>query len=169
MVELVTGVTLAARVAFFVISYRGHKAESHKEDDRAVRTWIMETLNGIREHGSNIMTNAYRVNDTKLEREAKDIVTLIDAFKNEVNMAVTGNIQPRLSKKTSADLKSLVEFDLKIIEKLNEVSNLGLEISEKSAARSTSPKNLAGMKKSLTESRNYFRERTKFIGGIKNV
>ena len=96
-------------------------------------------------------------------------MTLVDAFKNEVNMAVTGNIQPRLSKKTSADLKSLVEFDLKIIEKLNELSNMGLEISEKSAARSTSPKNLAGMKKSLTESRNYFRERTKFIGGIKNV
>jgi hypothetical protein len=46
---------------------------------------------------------------------------------------------------------------------------MGLEISEKSAARSTSPKNLAGMKKDLTESRNYFRERTKFIGGIKNV
>ena len=56
MVELVTGVTLAARVVFFVASYRGYKAESHKEDDRAVRTWIMETLNGIREHGTNIMT-----------------------------------------------------------------------------------------------------------------
>ena len=86
---------MAARVALFVVSYRGHKAESHKEDDRAVRTWIMETLNGIREHGTNIMTNAYRADNPTLEREAKDIVTLVDTFKNEVNMAITGNIQPR--------------------------------------------------------------------------
>ena len=169
MVELVTGVTLAARVAIFIASYRGHKAESHKEDDRAVRTWIMETLNGIREHATNIMTNAYRSNDANLEREAKDVITNLDNFKNEVNMAVTGNIQPRLSKKSSADLASLVEFDLKIIEQLNEVSEMGLELADNSANLGSRPRNLSEMKKKLTKSRNYFRERTKFIGGIKNV
>ena len=129
MVEILTGVTLAARVAIFVASYRGHKAESHKEDDRAIRTWIMESLNGIRENSTNIMTKAYRYKRENVEQEAKDAIKIIDNFKNEVNMAVTGNIQPRLSKKTSADLESLVEFDLKIIEKLNEISELSLKCS----------------------------------------
>ena len=169
MVELVTGVTLAARVVFFVASYRGYKAESHKEDDRAVRTWIMETLNGIREHGTNIMTNAYRNKDSHLEREAKDLINTIDNFKNEVNMAITGNIQPRLSKKSSSDLKSLVEFDLNIIEKLDKVSEMGLKHADDSGNMGLKPRNLSDMKRKLTESRNYFRERTKFIGGVKNV
>ena len=169
MVELVTGVTLAARVAFFIASYRGHKAESHKEDDRAVRTWIMESLNSIRENVTNIMTSAYRNNKADLERDAKDLISSIDNFKNEVNVAVTGNIQPRLSKKSSADLKSLVEFDLKIIEKLDDISEKGLISSENSDSKHLSPRNLSGMKRELTSCRNYFRERTKFIGGIKNV
>jgi hypothetical protein len=169
MVELVTGITLAARVVVFIASYRGHRAESHKEDDRAVRTWIMETLNGIRENTTNIMTNAYRGNDSNLEQEAKDIITTIDNFKNEVNMAVTGNIQPRLSKKTSADLASLVEFDLKIIKQLNDVSEMSSEIADNSSNIGSRPRNLSEMKKNLTKCRNYFRERTKFIGGVKNV
>tara|TARA_B100002052_G_C15799117_1_gene560202 strand:- start:152 stop:661 length:510 start_codon:yes stop_codon:yes gene_type:complete len=169
MVELVTGVTLAARVAFFIASYRGHKAESHKEDDRAVRTWIMESLNNIRENVTNIMTSAYRNNKPNLERDAKDIISAIDNFKNEVNVAVTGNIQPRLSKKSSADLESLVEFDLKIIEELNSISKESSISSENSDSKHLSPRNLSGIRKELTSCRNYFRERTKFIGGIKNV
>ena len=169
MVELVTGVTLAARVVFFVASYRGYKAESHKEDDRAIRTWIMETLNGIRENSKDIMTNAYRSKETHLEREAKDLISTIDHFKNEVNMAITGNIQPRLSKKSSSDLQSLVEFDLKIIEQLNEVSEIGLKRAEESGNTGVKPRNLSDMKRKLTEIRNHFRERAKFIGGVKNV
>ncbi len=168
MVEILTGVTLAARVALFVASYRGHKAESHKEDDRAIRTWIMESLNGIRENLTNIMTKAYRYKIGSAEQEAKDAINILDNFKNEVNMAVTGNIQPRLSKKTSTDLESLVEFDLKIIEKLNEISELSLRCSE-SSHKSLSSADVSNIYSSLTSSRNYFRERTKYIGGIKNV
>ena len=44
MVEIITGVTLAARVAFFIASYRGYKAESKKQDDRAVRNWLWNRL-----------------------------------------------------------------------------------------------------------------------------
>ena len=81
---------------------------------------------------------------------------------------LTGNIQPRLSKKTSTDLESLVEFDLKIIEKLNEISELSLRCSE-SSHKSLSSADVSNIYSSLTSSRNYFRERTKYIGGIKNV
>ena len=168
MVEIVTGVTLAARVAIFIASYRGHKAESHKEDDRAVRTWIMESLNGIRENSTNIMTNAYRNRNNSIEQEAKDAISIIDNFKNEVNMAVTGNIQPRLSKKTSTDLKSLVDFDLKIIEKLNEMAELSLTHSQSNNLHLSS-QDSSSLSSGLTSCRNYFRERTKYIGGIKNV
>ena len=38
MVEIITGVTLAARVVFFIASYRGYKAESKKEDDMLLPT-----------------------------------------------------------------------------------------------------------------------------------
>jgi len=135
---------------------------------RAVRTWIMESLNGIRENSTNIMTNAYRNKNHSIEQEAKDAISIIDNFKNEVNMAVTGNIQPRLSKKTSADLKSLVDFDLKIIEKLNKIAELSLKYSQSNNVHLSSH-DLASICSGLTSCRNYFRERTKYIGGIKNV
>ena len=70
MVEIITGVTLAARVAFFIASYRGYKAESKKEDDRAVRNWIMESINGLRNRAVNLMETGYRNDDDNLEREA---------------------------------------------------------------------------------------------------
>ena len=84
-------------------------------------------------------------------------------------MAITGNIQPRLSKKSSSDLESLVEFDLNIIEQLDKVSEMGLKHADDSGNMGLKPRNLSDMKRKLTESRNYFRERTKFIGGVKNV
>ena len=62
MVEIITGVTLAARVIFFVSSYRGYKAESKKEDDRAVRNWIMESINGAGFRGLKKMVSLCLVN-----------------------------------------------------------------------------------------------------------
>jgi hypothetical protein len=43
------------------------------------------------------------------------------------------------------------------------------EIADNSSNIGSRPRNLSEMKKNLTKCRNYFRERTKFIGGVKNV
>ena len=78
MVEIITGVTLAARVVFYIASYRGYKAESKKEDDRAIRNWIMESINGLRNHAVNLMETGYRNDDDNLESEAKVMIDNIE-------------------------------------------------------------------------------------------
>ena len=86
-----------------IASYRGYKAESKKEDDRAVRNWIMESINGLRNHAVNLMETGYRNDDDNLEREAKVMIDNIDLFKNEVNLATTGEVQSIWNKKSSPD------------------------------------------------------------------
>ena len=81
MVEIITGALIGYRlvkdakfvlsIAKYVKDYQGYDTKDNKEDDRAVRNWIMESINGLRTHAVNLMENGYRNDDDNLEREAK--------------------------------------------------------------------------------------------------
>ncbi len=167
MVEMITGVTLAARVVFFVASYRGYKAESKKEDDRAVRNWIMESINGLRSHAVNLMETGYRTDDDNLEREAKVMIDNIDLFKNEVNLAATGEVKSLWNKKSSPDFDNLIEFDVKVVEEIEKITKLMAELEIEVNSDGKDKMKLIGEAKSgITAARNHFIQRMQFINGV---
>ena len=167
MVEIITGVTLAARVVFFVASYRGYKAESKKEDDRAIRNWIMESINGLRNHAVNLMETGYRYDDDNLEGEAKVMIDNIDLFKNEVNLAATGEVQSIWNKKSSPDFDNLIEFDANVIEEIDKVNKIMAELEIEVNSEGSNKIRLIGEAKSgITAARNHFIQRMQFIKGV---
>jgi len=167
MVEIITGVTLAARVVFFVASYRGYKAESKKEDDRAIRNWIMESINGLRNHAVNLMETGYRNDDDNLEGEAKVMIDNIDLFKNEVNLAATGEVQSIWNKKSSPDFDNLIEFDANVIEEIDKVKKIMAELEIEVNSEGSNKIRLIGEAKSgITAARNHFIQRMQFIKGV---
>tara|TARA_B100001105_G_C22208464_1_gene364312 strand:- start:69 stop:575 length:507 start_codon:yes stop_codon:yes gene_type:complete len=167
MVEIITGVTLAARVVFFVASYRGYKAESKKEDDRAIRNWIMESINGLRNHAVNLMETGYRNDDDNLEGEAKVMIDNIDLFKNEVNLAATGEVQSIWNKKSSPDFDNLIEFDAKVIEEIDKINKIMAELEIEVNSDGSNKIRLIGEAKSgITAARNHFIQRMQFIKGV---
>ena len=167
MVEIITGVTLAARVVFFVASYRGYKAESKKEDDRAIRNWIMESINGLRNHAVNLMETGYRNDDDNLEGEAKVMIDNIDLFKNEVNLAATGEVQSIWNKKATPDFDNLIEFDAKVIEEIDKVNKIMAELEIEVNSDGSNKIRLIGEAKSgITAARNHFIQRMQFIKGV---
>jgi len=167
MVEIITGVTLAARVVFFVASYRGYKAESKKEDDRAIRNWIMESINGLRNHAINLMETGYRNDDDNLEGEAKVMIDNIDLFKNEVNLAATGEVQSIWNKKSSPDFDNLIEFDAKVIEEIDKINKIMAELEIEINSDGSNKIRLIGEAKSgITAARNHFIQRMQFIKGV---
>jgi hypothetical protein len=167
MVEIITGVTLAARVVFYVASYRGYKAESKKEDDRAIRNWIMESINGLRNHAVNLMETGYRNDDDNLEGEAKVMIDNIDLFKNEVNLAATGEVQSIWNKKSSPDFDNLIEFDAKVIEEIEKVNKIMAELEIEVNSDGSNKIRLIGEAKSgITAARNHFIQRMQFIKGV---
>ena len=48
MVEMVSGLMTAAKVAGYIASYRSYKFEQRKEDDKAIRSWLLVKLNDCR-------------------------------------------------------------------------------------------------------------------------
>ena len=84
MVEIVTGALIGYRlvkdakfilsVANYVKTYKGYDKEDNKEDDREIRNWIMESINGLKTHTVNLMETGYRNDDDNLEREAKIMI-----------------------------------------------------------------------------------------------
>jgi len=167
MVEIITGVTLAARVAFFIANYRGYRAESKKEDDRAVRNWIMESINGLRNHAVNLMETGYRNDDDNLEREAKVMIDNIDLFKNEVNLATTGEVQSIWNKKSSPDFDNIIEFDVKVVEEIEKINKVMAELEIEVSTGGDDKIRLIGESKSgITTARNHFIQRMQFIKGV---
>ncbi len=167
MVEIITGVTLAARVVFYIASYRGYKAESKKEDDRAIRNWIMESINGLRNHAVNLMETGYRNDDDNLEREAKVMIDNIDLFKNEVNLAATGEVQSFWNRKSSPDFDNLIEFDAKVIEEIDKINKIMAELEIEINSDGSNKIRLIGEAKSgITAARNHFIQRMQFIKGV---
>ena len=133
MVEVVTGALIGYRlvknakfivsIAQYIKNYQGYNSKDNKEDDRAIRNWIMESINGLKTKALNLMENGYRNDDEALEKDAKIMIDNLDLFKNEVNLATDGQVKSVWEKVSDEDFDNLVEFDLKIVEGIGKVNN----------------------------------------------
>ena len=178
MVEIVTGALIGYRlvkdakfvlsIAKYVKNYQGYDTEDNKEDDRAVRNWIMEAINGLRTHAVNLMETGYRNDDDDLEREAKIMMDNLDLFKNEVNLASAKEAKSVWTKVSDKDFDNLVEFDLKVVEGIGKVEKIMAELEiEVTSVRENKTKLLGEVKSGITAVRNHFIERMQFVGGFK--
>ena len=178
MVEIVTGALIGYRlvkdakfvlsIAKYVKNYQGYDTEDNKEDDRAVRNWIMEAINGLRTHAVNLMETGYRNDDDNLEREAKIMMDNLDLFKNEVNLASAKEAKSVWTKVSDEDFDNLVEFDLKVVEGIGKVEKIMAELEiEVTSDRENKTKLLGEAKSGITAVRNHFIERMQFVGGFK--
>ena len=178
MVEIVTGALIGYRlvkdakfvlsIAKYVKNYQGYDTKDNKEDDRAVRNWIMEAINGLRTHAVNLMETGYRNDDDDLEREAKIMMDNLDLFKNEVNLASAKEAKSVWTKVSDKDFDNLVEFDLKVVEGIGKVEKIMAELEiEVTSDRENKTKLLGEVKSGITAVRNHFIERMQFVGGFK--
>ena len=178
MVEIVTGALIGYRlvkdakfvlsIAKYVKNYQGYDTKDNKEDDRAVRNWIMESTNGLRTHTVNLMETGYRNDDDNLEREAKIMMDNLDLFKNEVNLASAKEAKSVWAKVSDEDFDNLVEFDLKVVEGIGKVEKIMAELEiEVTSDGENKTKLLGEVKSGITAVRNHFIERMQFVGGLK--
>ena len=178
MVEIITGALIGYRIvkdakfvmsiAKYVKNYQGYDTKDNKEDDRAVRNWIMESINGLRTHAVNLMENGYRNDDDNLEREAKVMMDNLDLFKNEVNLASAKEAKSVWTKVSDEDFDNLVEFDLKVVEGIGKVEKIMAELEiEVTSDGENKTKLLGEVKSGITAARNHFIERMQFVGGFK--
>ena len=178
MVEIVTGALIGYRlvkdakfvlsIAKYVKNYQGYDTEDNKEDDRAVRNWIMEAINGLRTHAVNLMETGYRNDDDNLEREAQIMMDNLDLFKNEVNLASAKEAKSVWTKVSDEDFDNLVEFDLKVVEGIGKVEKIMAELEiEVTSDGENKTKLLGEVKSGITAARNHFIERMQFVGGFK--
>tara|TARA_B100001750_G_C15414111_1_gene549359 strand:- start:580 stop:1116 length:537 start_codon:yes stop_codon:yes gene_type:complete len=178
MVEIVTGALIGYRlikdakfilsVANYVKTYKGYDKEDNREDDREIRNWIMESINGLKTHAVNLMETGYRNDDDNLEKEAKIMIDNLDLFKNEVNLASGKEAKSVWTKVSDEEFDNLVEFDLKVVEGIDKVDKLMTELeAEISSGGDNKMKLLGDVKSGITESRNHFIQRMQFVGGFK--
>ena len=178
MVEIITGALIGYRIvkdakfvmsiAKYVKNYQGYDSKDNKEDDRAVRNWIMESINGLRTHAVNLMETGYRNDDDDLEREAKVMMDNLDLFKNEVNLASAKEAKSVWTKVSDEDFDNLVEFDLKVVEGIGKVEKIMAELEiEVTSDGENKTKLLGEVKSGITAARNHFIERMQFVGGFK--
>ena len=167
MVEIVTGALIGYRlvkdakfvlsIAAYVKNYQGYNSEDNKQDDRAMRNWIMESTNGLRTHAMNLMETGYWNDDDNL-----------DLFKNEVNLASTKDAQSVWTKVSDDDFDNLVEFDLKVVEGIGQVKKIMAELEIEVTSDGENKTKLLGEAKSgITTARNHFIERMQYVGGFK--
>jgi len=177
MVEIVTGALIGYRLvkdAKFVVSiakyiknYQGYNSKDNKEDDRAIRNWIMESINGLKTKAVNLMENGYRNDDDSLERDAKIMTDNLDLFKNEVNLATDGQVKSVWKKVSDEEYDNLIEFDLKIVEGIREINNKMSElIVEIDSNGENKVKLISEVKSAIIDSRNQFIERMQYVGGF---
>jgi hypothetical protein len=178
MVEILTGAMIGYRLikdAKFIISignyvknYKGYNKEDNQEDDREIRNWIMESINGLKTHAVNLMETGYQNDDDNLEREAKNMIDNLDLFKNEVNLASAKDSTSVWTKVSNEDFDNLVEFDLKIVEGIDKVGKIMAELQvELSTNGDKQIELIANSKSGITTARNHFIQRMQFVSGFK--
>jgi hypothetical protein len=91
----------------------------------------------------------------------------IDLFKNEVNLAATGEVQSIWNKKSSPDFDNLIEFDAKVIEEIDKINKIMAELEIEVNSDGSNKIRLIGEAKSgITAARNHFIQRMQFIKGV---
>ena len=118
-------------------------------------------------HLQSLMETGYRNDDDNLEREAKVMIDNVDLFKNEVNLATTGELQSIWNRKSSPDFDNLIEFDVKVVEEIGNVNKIMAELEIEINTNGANKLRLLGESKAgITSARNHFIQRMQYIKGV---
>ena len=165
MVEMVSGILTAAKIVGYIANYGSYKFEQRKEDDKAIRSWLLIKLNDCR---GKLLDTMEATEDNNICDNSRKIIDQIDMFKAEVSSAESIQKLPFFTIGKSANVDRLIEHDATIIGEVEKVRNLltgvQLEILDDINA---SRKGINTVRSGVSNARNGFSERISFIKGAK--
>jgi len=160
---MVSGVLTAAKIVGYIANYGGYRFEQRKEDDKAIRSWLLVKLNDCR---GKLLDTMEATEDTNICDNSRKIIDQIDMFKAEVSSAESGQKLPFFTIGKSANVNKLIEHDATIIGEVEKVRNSLTEVQlgimdDVDASR----KGINAVRSGVSNARNGFNERISFIKG----
>lgn len=162
---MVSGVLTAAKIVGYIANYRGYKFDQRKEDDKAIRSWLLVKLNDCR---GKLIDTMEATEDNNIRDNSRKIVDQIDMFKAEVSSAESGQKLPFFTVGKSTNVSKLIEHDAAIIDEVENVRNSLTEVhlgimDDIDASR----KGINAVRSGVSNARNGFSDRISFIKGAK--
>ncbi len=170
MVNIIEGLSITARVGFFISRYNAYRFNSRKEDDASIRKWLATKLETARSRATGAMRLASSKDDAETATLINEIIDELDLFKNDALLAETGARGKFFSSKSTAtigSLNKLIEYDAMILERVEkgaraiEALEEALASDEKGAAKGATRIRVA-----FSSAHADFRERVKYVRGF---
>ena len=170
MVSVIDGLSVTARVGFFISRYCAYRFDSRKEDDASIRKWLGTKLETARSRATGAMRLASSKNDAETATRINEIIDELDLFKNDALLAETGVRGKFFSSKSAASvgsLKRLIEYDAKILERVEKGAK-AIEALEEALAsdENGAAKGATRIRVAFSSAHGDFRERVKYIRGL---
>ena len=170
MVSVIDGLSVTARVGFFISRYCAYRFDSRKEDDASIRKWLATKLETARSRATGAMRLASSKNDAETATRINEIIDELDLFKNDALLAETGVRGKFFSSKSAASvgsLKRLIEYDAKILERVEKGAK-AIEALEEALAsdENGAAKGATRIRVAFSSAHGDFRERVKYIRGL---
>ena len=168
---LMTSITSVCKM---VSAYTGYRKDKIKEDDNLVRKKLMTEIDKSVENTRNILDILYDKKDTESINSLKKVKDELDIFSNDITMSVAGHqynffSTQRVRSPSEGDLKTLVEFDLSILENIvniTEATNV-IESMIMNGEEIDIVRELRSLRQYITGSRNSYKDREDFLRGWK--
>ena len=87
MVNIIEGLSITARVGFFISRYNAYRFNSRKEDDASIRKWLATKLETARSRATGAMRLASSKDDAETATLINEIIDELDLFKNDALLA----------------------------------------------------------------------------------
>ena len=170
MVNIIEGLSITARVGFFISRYNAYRFNSRKEDDASIRKWLATKLETARSRATGAMRLASSKDDAETATLINEIIDELDLFKNDALLAETGVRGKFFSSKSAASvgsLKRLIEYDAKILERVEKGAK-AIEALEEALAsdENGAAKGATRIRVAFSSAHGDFRERVKYIRGL---
>ena len=170
VVDITQGLTVTARVGFFLARYNAYRFDSRKEDDASIRKWLATKLEAARSRATGAMKLASSKSDAETATRINDIIDEVDLFKNDAYLAETGVRGKFFSSKSAAtvgSLNKLIEYDARILEQVEKGAK-AIEALEEAIAsdESGAARGATKIRVAFSAAHSDFRERVKYVRGF---
>jgi hypothetical protein len=170
MEPTITLINTALSTAKILNGYGGYRRGKRKEDDAAIRKKLMIQLDELNQHLLNIMEDG----DLDIRIAAKKVADVVDLFRNDIELAATGQNYPFFSIQRSVSvriLKSLITYDHQIIKALDKsVKTISdLELSLVKGDDESAITGLREVKGELTTTKGTFANRISIMKKVEKV
>ena len=170
MVSVNDGLSVTARVGFFISRYCAYRFNRRKEDDASIRKWLATKLETARSRATGAMRLASSKDDAETATRINEIIDELDLFKNDALLAETGVRGKFFSSKSAASvgsLKRLIEYDAKILERVEKGAK-AIEALEEALAsdENGAAKGATRIRVAFSSAHADFRERVKYVRGF---